>query len=127
MRKRIENRLRKAIRISEQLEPSLALRCRRLERSGRSLEDALAAITMDREAPSGDRWRAAELLDLARHPRPFSPLIDHFLDCDWATAWDLVNTTGLAKPTFSPSEKAGLVRVLRQDPVEERRAATAQF
>jgi hypothetical protein len=86
MRKRIENQIRKAVRIASHLEPSFAQRCMRTERTGQTIEEALVSMTADRSAPTTERGMAAELLALARHPDPYRPLIEHFLDCNGTIA-----------------------------------------
>jgi hypothetical protein len=128
MRKRTENRIRKAIRIASQAEAVFARRCTQLEHKGRTLEGALVAITADRQAPVAERSMAAQLLTLTgSYPDPYRPLFDHFLDCDGKTAWDLTNAFLFSnyRPTHEDERK--LAWILQNDPEEERRAATAQF
>jgi len=128
MRKRTENRIRKAIRIASQAEPGFARRGMQLELKGRTLEGALVAITTDRQAPVAERRTAAELLALTgHHCSAYRPLFDHFLDCDGMTAWDLTNAFSFSNYRPTPEDERKLAWILQNDPEEERRAATAQF
>jgi HEAT repeat protein len=128
MRKRTENRIRKAIRIASQAEAVFARRCTQLEHKGRTLEGALVAITADRQAPVAERSMAAQLLTLTgSYPDPYRPLFDHFLDCDGKTAWDLTNAFLFSNYRPNPEDERRLAWILQSDPDEERRAATAQF
>lgn len=78
------------MRIAAQAAPRFAPRCARLERGGATMEGALLSIAADRQAPVPERVLAANLLTLAGQAEPYRPLFEHFLDCDGATAWDLV-------------------------------------
>ncbi len=127
MRERIENQLRKAIRIAAQAEPSLALRIKRLEPTHRTLQESLVAITEGRSAPVAERRMAAELLALAKCADPYRPLLEHFLDCDGTTAWSLISAFPHRELRLSQNDEDRLERILREDPDEQRRAATAQF
>ncbi|MGA2596786.1 MAG: HEAT repeat domain-containing protein [Bryobacteraceae bacterium] len=127
MRKRVENRLRKAIRIASQAEPSFALRIKRLERTHRTFQESLVGTTEDRTAPVAERKMAAELLALAKCADPYRPLLDHFLDCDGTTAWSLISAFPHRELRLSQNDEDRLERILWEDPDEQRRAATAQF
>ena len=118
----------KAMRIAAQAEPELASRCMRLQRSGQTLQQVLTSTVADRTASASHRRLAAELLSVGGVGRPFESIIDQYLEqCDGATAWDLqwALPYGLFHPTRDQERRPA--QILRGDPDEERRAATAQF
>jgi hypothetical protein len=127
MRKRLEMRIRKAMRIAAQFEPEFVLRCTRRERAGHALEHVLRSVVADRAAQESGRRLAAELLTLGGVARAFEPIIEQYLDCEGSTAWDLHLALPYERVCLGPDQQQRIADILRHHPEEERRAAITQF